>query len=260
MNDVQAGRTARRRVALAAARDARDHNLNIPRQPNFSFGRPRCCHERQLQWRAAPWLALGRAGTGMFASRGTRGRTVGFPADEFATAPPERRGEKRRCNPTTQWRPRRKIERTLSRVPPEPAIRRSVATRIMVMRVMARVRAIRKNAPPKLPRMSKSDRGGIRGMILGGGLVAVLALGALGYFFFDRDGGREVASAPQAASPEARMSLLRHPRRRRMSRAHHRRPNRRPHLHQPRPRSLRLRRPPQRRVHQRSQRRARPAR
>ena len=30
----------------------------------------------------------------------------------------------------------------------------------------------------------QSDRGGIRGMILGGGLVAVLALGALGYFYF----------------------------------------------------------------------------
>jgi hypothetical protein len=50
-------------------------------------------------------------------------------------------------------------------------------------------------------------RGRTGGVILGGGLVAVLALGALGYFYYDRDAGREAASVPtseQAPSPASK--------------------------------------------------------
>ena len=151
-------------------------------------------------------LPVGRAGTGISTAVERAVEPLVSLRTNWASAPLERRGEKRRWNPTTEWRSHRKIDRTRSRVPAEQAISGWVATRITVMRMTARVRAIRKNTPPKLPRMSRSRAIGaeIRGMILGGGLVAVLALGALGYFFFDRDGGREVASAPQAASPQSK--------------------------------------------------------
>jgi len=51
-------------------------------------------------------------------------------------------------------------------------------------------------APGFLPEQRR-----IRGAILGGGIVAVLVLGALGYFYLDRDVGEPVASRSEQASP-----------------------------------------------------------
>lgn len=60
--------------------------------------------------------------------------------------------------------------------------------------------------PPRTDQRSPEHhaRGRTGGVILGGGLVAVLTLGALGYFYSDRDSGKEVAPVPtseQAPSP-----------------------------------------------------------
>ena len=153
---------------------------------------------------AVPCFTVGRAGTGISAAVERAVEPLVSLRTNWATAPRERRGEKRRWNPRTEWRSQRKIDRTRSGLPAQPAICGPVATRITVMRVTAARDLEKSTAQTPVHEPDESERGGIRGMILGGALVAVLALGALGYFYFDRDGGREVASVPQAPSPESK--------------------------------------------------------